>query len=182
MSWILRLQIRHYFGWIFVFSVSSAVVISFAQTACYSTPSAAIESLRVDSSLQPSPEGGGYRVTGIRVDPLLMQRWAMVASCGHPEWPVLAVRTDASNVTASAENQTRTVSTRAVPVVVEGDIVRLWRQEDFLRIEVAGVSEESGGLGERIRVRLLPRNTEGQWTSEQFFGVVRGPSDVEMQP
>ena len=68
------------------------------------------------------------------------------------------------------------------PVVRAGDIVRLWRQESFLRIEVAGMSEESGGLGKTIRVRLLRRNTDDQSIPEQFSGVIRGPSDVEMQP
>ena len=51
---------------------------------------------------------------------------------------------------------------KTAPVVRAGDIVRLWRQESSLRIEVAGVSEESGGLGKTIRVRLLRRNTDDQ--------------------
>jgi flagella basal body P-ring formation protein FlgA len=79
-------------------------------------------------------------------------------------------------------NQMRGGSVRSIPVVHAGDIVRLWKQEDILRIEVAGVSEESGGLGKTIRVRLLRQNTDSQVIPEQFFGIVRGPSDVEMQP
>jgi hypothetical protein len=67
-------------------------------------------------------------------------------------------------------------------VVHAGDIVRLWKQEDLLRIEVAGVSEETGGLGKIIRVRLLRRNADDQAIQERFSGIVRGPSDVEMQP
>jgi hypothetical protein len=60
--------------------------------------------------------------------------------------------------------------------------VRLWKQEDLLRIEVAGVSEESAGLGQTVRVRLLRGNTDDQSISEHFSGVVRGPSNVEMLP
>jgi hypothetical protein len=55
-------------------------------------------------------------------------------------------------------------------------------QEGVLRIEAAGVSEESGGLGKTIRVRLLRRNTDDQSIAKQFSGVIRGPLDVEMQP
>jgi hypothetical protein len=61
-------------------------------------------------------------------------------------------------------------------------MVQLWRRESLLRIEVVGISEESGGLGKTIRVRLLPRNTDDQAVPEQVSGVVRGPSNVEMQP
>jgi flagella basal body P-ring formation protein FlgA len=72
--------------------------------------------------------------------------------------------------------------TKTSPVVHVGDLVRLWKQESLLRIEVAGVSEESGSVGKTIRVRLLRSNMDGQTTTEQFSGVVRGPSDVEIQP
>jgi hypothetical protein len=63
-----------------------------------------------------------------------------------------------------------------------GDIVMLWKQENLLRIEVTGISEESGSLGKTIRVRLLRRTTDDQFAQEQFSGIIRGPSDVEMQP
>ena len=71
---------------------------------------------------------------------------------------------------------------RTAPVVRAGDVVRLWRHEGVLRIEVAAVSEESGGLGKTIRVRLLRRNTDDQSIAKLFSGVIRGPLDVEMQP
>jgi hypothetical protein len=70
----------------------------------------------------------------------------------------------------------------AIPVVRAGDPVRLWKQEDLLRIEIAGISEESGNLGNKIRVRLLHRNTDDQAMQEEFSGIIRGPSDVELQP
>jgi hypothetical protein len=63
-----------------------------------------------------------------------------------------------------------------------GDLVQLWRQENFLRIEIPGVSEETGDLGKTIRVRLLHRNTDDQSAPEHFSGVVRGPFSVEIQP
>ena len=58
-----------------------------------------------------------------------------------------------------------------------GEVVRLWRQEDNLRIEVTAMSEENGGLGKAIRVRLMG----GGSAEQQFIGIVRGVADVEMQ-
>jgi hypothetical protein len=122
-------------------------------------------------------------VTGIQSDPVLGGNWAIVASCDHADWPVLAVQTSGSNpVTPSRAGQMRTMNVGSIPVVHAGDIVRLWKQEDRLRIEVAGLSEDSGGLGKTIRVRILRRNADDQVNQERFSGIVRGPSDVEMQP
>lgn len=107
-----------------------------------------------------------------------------MARCDHAEWPLLAVITSGSDPDArSRTNPIPMTIARSVPVVVHaGDNVRLWKQEDRLRIEVAGVSEESGGLGKTIRVRLLRRSADDQVIQEEFSGIVRGPSDVEIQP
>jgi flagella basal body P-ring formation protein FlgA len=108
----------------------------------------------------------------------------MIVSCGHPEWPAFAFPANGaiSIKTLQEGDRSLTESVKTAPVVRAGDIVRLWRQESLLRIEVAGVSEESGGLGNTIRVRLLRRNPDDQSIPEQFSGVVRGPSNVEIQP
>ena len=183
MSRSRRLQVVHYIYWISVLGVRGSIGTGLAQAACYSTPNAAIESLKAGTSQSSALASGGYRVTSIQSDPVLGQRWATVANCEHTEWPVSAVQIDGLDVSESSQkNPIHTVNSRSIPVVHVGDIVRLWKQENLLRIEVAGVSEESGGLGETIRVRLLPRNPDGQWIPERFSGIVRGPSDVEMQP
>jgi len=152
--------------WLAVLIAQDAVS---AQAACYNSPTAAVDSLRPGSLTAPVSSGGGYRVTTIQSDPLLGQRWVMIASCDHPERPVIAF-------------QDQDVNSHEIPVVRIGDIVLLWKQEDLLRIEVAGVAEENGGLSKTIRVRLLHRNTDNQSSQEEFAGIVRGPSDVEMQP
>ena len=181
MSRSLRSQVGHYLCWIFALGMHGATAIGSAQTTCYSSPSVAIESLKVAPSPLSVLKDAGYRVIGIQSDPILGQRWAIVANCAHSEWPDLAIQTGILAEIAPLQTYQRpTVS--SVPLVHVGDIVRLWKQEDLLQIEVAGVSEESGGLGETIRVRLLPRNPDGQWIPERFSGIVRGPSDVEMQP
>jgi hypothetical protein len=178
----LRSRVRHSLGWISVLSMNSAAATISVQTACYSSPRAAIDAVKPGSALSPVSHGGGYRVTGVQSDRVLGRRWAIVSSCDHTEWPVLAVQTSGSDSgTPSQANQMPVTSVRSIPTVHAGDIVRLWKQENLLRIEVAGVAEESGGLGKTIRIRLLSRNADDQVIQERFSGIVRGPSDVEMQ-
>jgi hypothetical protein len=156
---------------------------SSAPTVCYSTPHKAIDALVANSSYSPALKDDGYRVTRIETDKVLGLRWAMIARCGHPEWPLVALPANGASSTTLTQETERSVSDalNTAPVVRAGEIVRLWRRERLLRIEVAGVSEESGGLGKTIRVRLLHRNTDDQFIPEQFLGVIRGPLDVEMQ-
>lgn len=147
-----------------------ALVAPVASAVCASTPAAAV-SLSETSGGQIMQGEDGYRVTSVRWDQLLRQGWAMVARCGHPEWPEVALQTRVSHLVLDV----------GVPLVVRaGDTVRLWRRENDLRIEVAAVAEESGGLGKSIRVRLMHAGMEGQ-PERQMVGVVRGPEDVEMQ-
>ena len=154
-----------------------------SRAACYITPHAAIDALIANSSFSRAIATAGYRVTRIELDPVLGQRWAMMARCDHPDWPGFAF--PANGISSLATTKATELSVidglRAAPVVRAGEVVRLWRQENFIRIQVAGVSEESGGLGKTIRVRLLHRNADDQSIPGQFSGIVRGPSDVEMQ-
>jgi hypothetical protein len=182
MRHTFRSRVGHSICWISVLSLSGVAASGSTRAACYRTPSAAVDSFNAGSSLSPVLQGG-YRVTGIQSDPVLGRRWAMVANCDHAEWPVLAIQISGSDsVAPSPTDQMRVASVSSIPVVHVGDIVRLWKQEDLLRIEVAGVSEENGGLGKTIRVRLLRQNAGDQMNQERFSGIVRGPSDVEMQP
>ena len=171
-------------GIIALFTLQGISMAGSPRAACYSTPSKAIDALVANSSYSPALENNGYRVTRIERDQVLGLRWAMIARCGHPEWPLVALPANGASSIALTQEKERSVSgaLSSTPVVRAGDIVRLWRQERLLRIEVAGVSEESGGLGKTIRVRLLHRNTDDRFIPEQFLGVIRGPLDVEMQP
>jgi len=171
-------------GIVSLFSLLSVSTGSLATTACYSTPRMAVDSTDPSSSSSPVTKDGGYRVTKIELDPVLGRRWALIVRCSHSEWPVFVLPANGVGSHAAPLEPARSLSEdlKKSPVVRAGDIVRLWRQENLLRIEVAGVSEESGGLGKTIRVRLLRRNTDDQSMPAQFSGIVRGPSDVEMQP
>jgi hypothetical protein len=178
---------REYGLWIVILSACSISSTCSGQGACYSTPRAAIDSAKAGSRISSTSKDAGYRVKSIQSDVVLGQRWAFVSSCDHPEWPALALQMyEASPLPLLPSppqiKQVIREGFSAIPLVHAGDLVRLWKQEDFLRIEIAGVSEESGGLGTKVRVRLLHRNTDDQSIHEQFSGIIRGPSDVEMQP
>jgi hypothetical protein len=158
--------------------------ICFANTAlavCYRTPADAIAANFETSSFSISKDGG-YRVAKIQSDPVLSQSWAMIIPCDHPGWPAVAIPLRNSILPAQLKAQEGAAKILAPVVVRGGDIVRLWRQESSLRIEVSGISEGNGGLGDLVKVRLLRRNTDDQSITEQFSGIVRGPFDVEMKP
>lgn len=151
--------------------------------ACYNTPRAAVDALETNS-VSSTSEKNGYRVKKIQSDPVLGQRWAMIANCGHPEWSINALPVKGMGLLKAPQGPESLLSdnVKTSPLVHAGDIVRLWRQESLTRIEAAGVSEESGGLGKTIRVRLLRSDTDDQSIPAQFSGIVRGSLSVEIQP
>jgi hypothetical protein len=156
---------------------------SFAQTGCAKTPAAAMERFRANSSISANMDGPGYRVAGVHLDPVLGQSWVSIANCRHPDWPEVSFRAEKfDGLPLRQVERTRIGLFPSVPVVRAGDIVRLWRQEDLLRIEVTGVAEQSGGIGKTIRVRLLQRSRDDRPKEEELTGIVRGPSNVEMLP
>ena len=153
-----------------------------SRAACYRTPRAAMDAFIASPSPTLASENEGYRVKRIALDKVLARRWVMVARCDHPEWPAITFPAEGAGWLASPQTAEHSLAgVRTAPIVRAGDVVRLWKQESSLRIELAGVSEESGGLGKTIRVRLLHRNTDEHSIPEQFSGVIRGPLDVEMQ-
>src|SRR5271156_734656 len=121
-----------------------------ARATCYNTPLAAIDTPVTNSSFSPVLDRHGYRVTGVQLDPVLGQRWAMIDSCEHPEWPAFVLPMKGKGPLITTQEHYSAEAVRAVPLIRAGDIVRLWKQENFLRIEIVGVSEESGGLGKTI--------------------------------
>jgi hypothetical protein len=153
------------------------------EATCYKTPRLAIQAIMSDSPLSGVSSGSGYKVSKVQSDPILGHRWAMVVTCGHSNWPALAFPVSGSESPTLSEmsNQSAAHDIGATPVIRVGEVIRLWRQEEFLRIEMTGVAEENGDLGKVIRVRLVRANGEDQSPLLQLAGVVRGPSDVEIQ-
>jgi hypothetical protein len=178
-----RSRYRHD-GLICLLALQGTFLAGLASAACYVTPRIAADTTTTSPLSSAVLNQGGYRLTSVQSDPVLGRSWAIVASCDHPEWPALAVPMNGTGLLKTLQ-KTRgfpTENVGTVTVVHVGDIVQLWKQENFLRIEAAGISEESGALGKTVRVRLLSNNSDGQSVSEQFSGVVRGPLNVEIQP
>ena len=148
---------------------------------CAQTPAAAVR--LAQGEVVPAAEGKGYRVTGISWDPVLRRNRVAVEDCEHPEWPSRSILIAGSGaqdrrIPASAQQP----AAPAAVAVRAGEVVRLWRHEDKLRIETTGVAEQNGSVGATVRVRLLRRNTGEPSPEKEITGIVRGPESVEMQP
>ncbi len=171
-------QFRHWRLWL----VSAALMLPNTLSAtCYGTAHSAIAALTASPLVGETPGQTGYRVARIKADQVLGLQWVTISSCSHPEWPslVLSLPAGSSVQPRNAESSIRSVEPS--PIVHVGDVVRLWKNEGVSRIEVVGVSEESGGVGKKVRVRLLHRNYDEEAAPRVLSGVIRGPSNVEMQ-
>lgn len=167
--------------WLY-FILLSRWTISPAQQNCDNKRQNATDSSAPSLSLPRSTSR--YHMLRIQSDPILGKRWATMVDSNHPEWPAFALPLQDYD-TVNAPQRPQQISCpnfQASPVVHAGDIVWAWRQESSLRIEVAAISEENGRLGQKIRVRLPQINPQSSASPEQITGLVRGPSNVELQP
>ncbi len=134
-----------------------------------------------------------YRVRVVRWDPVLRQSWTVLEDKGHPEWPLQGHLTQtaapvapgtgsAGPAAASAQAGAGAAPVRpTMPVVHYGDQVTLWRTETNVRLQMSAIAEGSGAVGQQVPLRIVGAGANG---SEGFkaTGIVRGPSDVEMEP
>jgi flagella basal body P-ring formation protein FlgA len=143
----------------------------------------------------------GARVVARRWDAVLGVAWELRQSCAHPEWPArsVAIKPDARipagavrimQVAQATSPQPRPAQPQFVPaqiipaqplLVHAGDPVRLWMQDATVRIELAGVAEQSARGGERVVVRIEQQTEDAGLTVQRIAGVVRGAGDVEME-
>lgn len=158
---------------------ASAASVS-ASALCAQTPAAALK--LAQGKIVPATEGRGYRVIGTSWDPVLRQNRATVENCEHPEWPALSISTGTASQPISLPISLQQPMQHTTPIVHAGEVVRLWRHENMLRIETTGIAEQSGGIGAIIRVRLLRANTGEASPEKEISGIVHGPQSVEMQP
>ena len=127
----------------------------------------------------------GYRVLSTRWDVLLARNLELRQDCAHPEWPARVVAVGAPGAGVMTRRVSATASETAPPVqpllVHAGDRVRLWSQDDMVRIEMSGVAEQSAREGERVVVQVTRQSDESGSTVERIEGTVRGVGDVEME-
>jgi flagella basal body P-ring formation protein FlgA len=68
------------------------------------------------------------------------------------------------------------------PLLVHaGDRVRLWSQNDTVRIEMSGVVEQSARSGDRVMVQVTRQSDDAGLTVERIAGIVCGSGDVEIE-
>ncbi len=117
----------------------------------------------------------GFRLEGRQRDVFSGAVWATVKSCAHPERPGVLVMA-AGEIGRVGRGAASPVE--APMVLVAGARVTLVETDDNVRIQMPGVAQGSGVVGDRVRVRLLALTAEG---GERFVdGIVRGRDVVEM--
>ena len=145
-----------------------------AESHCFSTP--------LQAALQVGEqEGGGYRLELVRRDALSGRSWARVRSCAHPEWPAMVVPAEGALIRdqAAYADHGRAVA-QYVPaselVVKVGHPVTVIDLQALTRIEMPGIAQSSGRVGERVWVRIVaPPGGEDRTVQ----GIVRGARMVE---
>jgi hypothetical protein len=128
---------------------------------------------------------GGYRVLARRWDAALKTGWELRQDCAHPEWPARSVAVNLGTTDQVSRNpisiQDRTPFLAQPLLVHAGDPVRLWMQDNTIRIEIRGVVEQSARGGERVIVQIMRQADDAGQTVQRVAGIVRGSGDVEME-
>lgn len=124
-------------------------------------------------------EGGGYRLEFVRLDRFSGRSWAGVRSCVHPEWPAVLVA-NALPVLGSVPHGTahKGGGPVAPPDIVGGRTVKVVQFDSMVRIEMSGVAQASGYIGERIWIRMLGQGNDGNGHLE--LAVIRSTGLVEV--
>jgi hypothetical protein len=143
----------------------------------------------------------GYRVVARRWDALLARNLELRQDCVHPEWPTRLVALESTISESTSRGEANMGSTNmvsmavvspirsnavvqiAAPLLVHaGDRVRLWSQDERVRIEISGVVEQSARNGDHVMVQVTRRNEDTGISVDRISGIVRAAGDVEMQP
>jgi len=137
----------------------AATATARAEVSCYRTPAQA--AVQVGQQ-----DGGGYRLETIHRDELAGKNWATVRSCVHPNWPGVMVLTALTPNLNQDKAAAQTGHPTALPemVMVNGAAVRVVMLDGMARIELSGIAQGSGRIGDRVWVRIAPpvEGTEGR--------------------
>jgi len=148
-------------------------------------PGTAVAQGPVAAAAQAECGAQGYRVVARWWDVVLGRDWELRQACAHPEWPARLVAASAMGAGSTARDGvagTKEVAQAKQPLLVHaGDRVRLWSQDEMVRIEMSGVVEQSARGGEHVVVQIARQNEDAGMTVERIGGIVRGAGDVEME-
>ena len=130
----------------------------------------------------PSGCDGGYRVHGELRDRTLGRSWTVLASCGHPEAPWIAVRSGSATLPLAVAGvapepvsnpvQQIRAGAGAGAGVRAGDKVTVWKQDAQVRVVMTGIAIEAAKVGAPLRVRIPSR-------SIVLNGIARSSTSVE---
>jgi hypothetical protein len=125
----------------------------------------------------------GYRVVAQRWDVVLKTGWEMRQDCAHPERPAHFVPLRSIAPAAVGDRpQALAAPVQVSPLLVQaGEPVRLWLQDEVVRIEMSGIAERSAHSGDRVLVRVTRQDASDGRTVQYIPGTVRGVADVEME-
>ncbi|RZU39433.1 flagella basal body P-ring formation protein FlgA [Edaphobacter modestus] len=155
------------------------------EPVCLRSPALVVQAIESGATSTMLAHADGYRIASVRWDPLLNRRWAVIASCNHPDRPSIAMLlSEAKSQNAFASLSASPVSPplpTPFPVVHAGDLVQLVGQENNLRIEVSGRAMEAGSAGSIVHVRVVTSGFEAE-RERMFSGIVRGAGRVEIHP
>jgi hypothetical protein len=169
-----------------IFAMAGSVCARASEPSCYSSSAEAAAQVGVRGV-------EGYRLETLRRDALAGTVWAIVKSCGHPERPgVMVLASVGSGIAGSfaagmARSSEATVAKALV--MLAGTKVRLVQTSDNIRVEMGGVAQSSGAIGDVVRVRLMEVSLDGSpgdqasWAPTERFatGVVRSRDLVEVE-
>jgi hypothetical protein len=150
-----------------------AIHAASAHGQCFTSPQEAVSHPAAGATTSAS----GFRVASQRIDPFSGRTWVEVARCDHPEWPSA---TFASSVSASPMTGQPAIAPIRVALVRAGSRVRVVLTDDQMRVEMSAIAQTEGGLGDRIRIRIVSLSPE---TPEVYLtAIVRGAGYMEMAP
>lgn len=158
---------------IFVLMMSAAVR-SFAFTSICTAKfngQAGIASDR--SNTQASAD---YEMAAVHWDPVLKRSWAVL--CKNEGTPAVLV---------PLKGRAPALTVSPFPVIHAGEVVRVLQKDANIRLELTGIAEENGAVGNHVRVHLLSP-LKGMSDSQDGWGlrpkalvaIIRGPHQVEI--
>jgi hypothetical protein len=165
-------------------SLSATFVIAAAAWTLFAGPSA------VHAQTQTDCGRDGYRVLARRWDAVLQRGWESRQACEHPDWPLrmVAITSGDGGTIPPGRAMSPVRITEPAPEKMEqpllvkaGDSVRVWMQDESVRIEMTGLVERSAHRGEHVIVQITRRDDESGLTVQRIAGTVSGTEEVEME-
>lgn len=145
-----------------------------AQQVCFRTAGeAAVQSGARDR--------GGFWLEGVSRDVVGRRDWATLRRCGHADWPAMVVRVEGGpKVVRSSRSRDEGAADMGhpsvlKPLVVAGAKVKVVAADAMVRMELSGVVQGPGSLGDVVKVRVL-----GDGDERYVMGMVKSAELVEM--